>query len=72
MLQINLYHYQFGDSHRSELEIGDIDSFLRLHDLSPLAPIIANPDIIVLLHGAGADMRFMAERGLVVAHYYDL
>jgi len=34
MLQINLYHYQFGDSHRSELEIGDIDSFLRLHDLS--------------------------------------
>ncbi len=45
---------------------------LRLHDLSPLAPIIANPDIMVLLHGAGADMRFMAERGLVVAHYYDL
>lgn len=45
---------------------------LRLPDLSPLAPIIANPDIIVLLHGAGADMRFMAERGLVVAHYYDL
>lgn len=45
---------------------------LRLFDLSPLAPIIGNPGIIILLHGAGADMRMMSERGLNVAHYYDL
>src|SRR5947209_10680039 len=45
---------------------------LRLSDLSPLAAVVADPAIIVLLHGAGADMRVMAERGLTVAHYYDL
>jgi 3'-5' exonuclease/HEAT repeats len=45
---------------------------LRLNDLSPLVEVVANPDIIVLLHGAGSDMRVMAERGLDVAHYYDL
>lgn len=45
---------------------------LRLLDLSPLAPIIANPAIAILLHGAGADMRMMSERGLNVGHYYDL
>lgn len=45
---------------------------LRLQDLSPLVEVVANPDIIVLLHGAGADMRVMAERGLAVAHYNDL
>lgn len=45
---------------------------LRLNDLSPLVAVVANPDIVVLLHGAGADMRVMAERGLNVVHYYDL
>lgn len=45
---------------------------LRLYDLSPLEAIIGDPDKIVLLHGAGADMRVMAERGLNVAHYFDL
>ncbi|GCF09055.1 HEAT repeat domain-containing protein [Dictyobacter arantiisoli] len=45
---------------------------LRLQDLSPLMEVFGNPDIAVLLHGAGADMRVMAERGLQVAHYYDL
>lgn len=45
---------------------------LRLHDLAPLAAVIGNPASIVLLHGAGADLRVMAERGLKVAHYYDL
>jgi hypothetical protein len=45
---------------------------LRLHDLSPLSAILENPAIIILLHGAGADLRVMAERGLQVAHYYDL
>ncbi|HLQ29784.1 MAG TPA: hypothetical protein VK140_11190 [Ktedonobacteraceae bacterium] len=45
---------------------------LRLNDLSPLTAVIANPDTIILLHGAGSDMRVMAERGLNVAHYYDL
>ncbi len=45
---------------------------LRLNDLSPLAAVIANPEIVILLHGAGADMRVMSERGLNVAHYYDL
>ncbi len=45
---------------------------LRLNDLSPLAAVLANPAIIVLLHGAGADLRVMSERGLDVAHYYDL
>jgi hypothetical protein len=45
---------------------------LRLHNLSPLKAIIENPAISILLHGAGADIRVMAERGLKVAHYYDL
>lgn len=44
----------------------------RLGDLSPLAPVTANPQITILLHGAGADMQVMAERGLSVAHYCDL
>jgi hypothetical protein len=45
---------------------------LRLQNLSPLVSVVSNPDIVVLLHGAGADMRVMAERGLNVVHYYDL
>ncbi len=45
---------------------------LRLSDLSPLTAVVATSDIVVLLHGAGADMRVMAERGLYVVHYYDL
>ncbi len=45
---------------------------LRLHDLSPLAQVVSNPAIAILLHGAGADMRVMAERGLHVQHFYDL
>jgi hypothetical protein len=45
---------------------------LRLSDLSPLAAVVGNPEILVLLHGAGADLRVMAERGLEVVHYYDL
>ena len=45
---------------------------LRLQDLSPLGEIVANPECITLLHGAGADLRVMAERNLHVAHYYDL
>jgi hypothetical protein len=45
---------------------------LRLYDLSPLAEVLANPSINILLHGAGSDLRVMAERGLNVAHYFDL
>ncbi len=45
---------------------------LRLYNLSPLMDIVGNPSIAILLHGAGGDMRVMAERGLHVAHYYDL
>jgi len=45
---------------------------LRLNDLSPLAAIVENPKYSILLHGAGADLRVMADRGLEVAHYYDL
>jgi len=45
---------------------------LRLHDLSPLKTVMENPDTVILLHGAGSDLRVMAERGLNVAHYYDL
>jgi len=45
---------------------------LRLNDLSPLNIVLENPNIIILLHGAGADLRVMAERGLHVAHYFDL
>lgn len=45
---------------------------LRLRDLSPLAEVVGDPALIVLLHGAGADLRVMAERDLIVAHYYDL
>jgi hypothetical protein len=45
---------------------------LRLHNLAPLAAVVSDPQITVLLHGAGGDIRVMAERGLQVAHYYDL
>ena len=45
---------------------------LRLRDLAPLADVVDNRDIRTLLHGAGADLRVMAERGLFVTHYYDL
>ena len=45
---------------------------LRLNNLSPLSAILENPAIIILLHGAGADLRVISERGLQVAHYYDL
>jgi hypothetical protein len=45
---------------------------LRLHNLTPLKAIVEDPAISILLHGAGADIRVMAERGLKVAHYYDL
>ncbi len=45
---------------------------LRLNDLSPLATVIEDPQYSILLHGAGADLRVMADRGLEVAHYYDL
>jgi hypothetical protein len=45
---------------------------LRLSDLEPLNQVVTNPDLPVLLHGAGADLRVMAERGLNVVHYYDL
>jgi 3'-5' exonuclease len=45
---------------------------LRLNDLSPLSAVVENPAVIILLHGAAADLRVMAERGLKVAHYYDL
>ncbi len=45
---------------------------LRLQDLSPLTRVVGNPAIAILLHGAGADMRVMAERGLYVQHFYDL
>lgn len=45
---------------------------LRLPDLSPLIQVVSDPAIAILLHGAGADMRVMAERGLHVVHFYDL
>lgn len=45
---------------------------LRLHNLAPLATVLGNPQIAVLLHGAGGDLRVMAERGLQVVRYYDL
>ena len=45
---------------------------LRLQDLSPLEAVVSDPDKSILLHGAGADLRVMAERGLHVMHYYDL
>jgi ribonuclease D len=45
---------------------------LRLNNLSPLASVIENTKYSILLHGAGADLRVMADRGLEVAHYYDL
>lgn len=45
---------------------------LHLNDLSPLKAVIEQPNITVLLHGAGADMRVMADRDLNVAHYLDL
>lgn len=45
---------------------------LRLRDLEPLNLVVDDADLPVLLHGAGADLRVMAERGLNVAHYFDL
>src|SRR5712692_2430370 len=60
LLQLAIDHYCF-----------IVDAW-RLGDLSPLASVTANPEITILLHGAGADLRVMAERGLEVAHYCDL
>ncbi len=45
---------------------------LRVHDLTAMSMVVGNPAITILLHGAGADLRVMAERGLAVAHYIDL
>jgi len=45
---------------------------LRLRDLSPLNDVVDKPGIRTLLHGAGADLRVMAERDLLVTRYYDL
>lgn len=45
---------------------------LRLGDLSPLAALVSDPRALTLLHGAGADLKVMAERGLYVAHYCDI
>jgi hypothetical protein len=45
---------------------------LRLYDLSPLSVVVEDAAITILLHGAGSDLRVMAERGLNVAHYFDL
>src|SRR5581483_10444447 len=42
---------------------------LRLRHLELLNAVVADPATLVLLHGAGADLRVMAERGLQVAHY---
>src|SRR6266487_3670754 len=60
LLQLAIDHYCFV-----------VDAW-RLRDLSPLASVTANLEITILLHGAGADMQVMAERGLTVAHYCDL
>src|SRR5712692_2669694 len=60
LLQLAIDHYCF-----------IVDAW-RLGDLSPLASVTANPEITILLHGAGADMQVMAERGISVAHYCDL
>ena len=45
---------------------------LRLGDLAPLAAVVDDPAILILLHGAGADLKVMMERGLHVAHYCDI
>ena len=45
---------------------------LRLRDLELLNAVVANPACLILLHGAGADLRVMDERGIHVVHYYDL
>lgn len=45
---------------------------LRLSDLSPLGAVVSDSNVPVLLHGAGADIRVMAERGLNIVRYYDL
>lgn len=45
---------------------------LRLGDLSLLSTLVSNPEILTLLHGAGADLKVMGERGLNVAHYCDI
>ena len=34
---------------------------LRLHDLSPLKEVVENSAIVILLHGAGADLRVIQE-----------
>jgi len=39
---------------------------LRVHDLSAMSMVVGNPAITILLHGAGADLRVMAERGLIL------
>lgn len=44
----------------------------RLSNLSTLKAVVSNPASMILLHGAGADIRVMGERGLHVLQYYDL
>ncbi len=51
---------------------GFVVDALRLNDLTPLNIVLDNPATIILLHGAGADLRVMHERGLNIAHYLDL
>lgn len=45
---------------------------LRLRDLDLLNTVVADPARLILLHGAGADLRVMDERDVNVVHYYDL
>ncbi len=45
---------------------------LRLRDLSPLSSVVSDSETLTLLHGAGADLKVMAERDLNVAHYCDI
>lgn len=60
LLQLAIDHYCF------------VIDTLRLKDLVALKSVLERSDKIMLFHGAGADLRVMAERGLDVVHYYDL
>jgi hypothetical protein len=58
----------FDDDYRAAYVI----DALRLADLSPLEPIFANPQILKVFHGIGADARVLATRNLVARNALDV
>lgn len=58
----------FDDNYRASYVV----DALRLADLSPLHAILANPTILKVFHGMGADSRVLATRNLVARNTLDI